>query len=63
MLDVGARGEIKQSWISIFGMFTMLEWFGQWIFMVGGPAGKVLGILGHPVSQAETKEEPHRLSR
>ena len=28
MLDVSARGEIRQSWISVFGMFVMLERFG-----------------------------------
>ena len=63
MLDVGARGEIRQSWISVFAMFVMLEWFGQWIFMVGSPAGKVVGILDYRISRAETKEKSHRLSR
>ena len=55
MLDVGARGEIRQIWISVFGMFVMLERFGQWIFMVGGPAGKVVRILDHRISRAETE--------
>ena len=31
--------------------------------MDGVPAGKVMGILSHPISQAKTKEEVHRLSR
>ena len=63
MLDVGARGEIRQSRISVFGMFVMLEWFRQWIFMVGGPAGTVVGILDYRISRAKTKEKSHRLSR
>ena len=61
--DLGARGKLRQRWISVFGMFVMFEWFGQWIFAVGGPTGKVVGILDHPISRAETKEELHRLSR
>ena len=63
LLAVGSRGEIRQSWISVSGMFAMLEWFGQWIFMIGGPARKVVGILDHRISRAETKEQSHRLSR
>ena len=62
MLDESARGEIRQSWISVFGMFVMLKGFGQRISMVRGPIRKVLGILDRQVSGGETKEGPHRLS-
>ena len=31
VFDERARGGIGQSWISVFGMFVVLEWFGQWL--------------------------------
>ena len=47
MLDMGARAEVWQGWISVFAMFVMLKGFGQGMLVVGSPAGEVLWILGH----------------
>ncbi len=55
MLDVGARMENREGWIGVVCVFVVLKGFGQGIDMVRSPTGKVLGILDHRVSRAETK--------
>ena len=60
VLDVSARAESRETWISVFGMFVMFEGVEWGNFMFGSPAGKVLGILGHALSRAETKGDVQR---
>ena len=50
VLDVGAQAKIRKIWISVFGMFVMLEGFEGGNFLLWSPAWNVVGILGHWVS-------------
>ena len=54
MLNVALRSEIRKGCIGVLGMFVMLKGFRQGIFMVGSPAGNILGILDYWISRGET---------
>lgn len=57
MLDMGARFEIGEVWISVFGMFVVLEGFRQGTIVVGRPVGEVLWILGRWFSRVQQSRD------
>ena len=49
------EAEVGEGWISVFGMFEMVEGFKRRIFPAGREAGEVMGILRLCISKSEKK--------